>query len=261
MKPIWNGTLSFGLVTIPIKLFSAIEPRTTHFTMLCNTCNKPLHYERYCTHCDKEVAWDDIVKGLALGNKKFVVLTKEKINTLKPHTTDTLEITEFVDRDQVSPLYLENHYYVSCHTGGSKAFNLFTQALEHAGKIAIGTFVMHDKEHVCAIQPYEDILLLSTLYYAYEIRKTKSIAPQKTKAIPGELKLALQLIGQLSEKKLNLAKYKDTFANKLAKAIKKGAGKKVTARKKEKITKTKKQKITLTDSLKASLKHRRTAHA
>jgi len=253
MKAIWSGTISFGLVNIPVQLFSAIESHTFGFRLLHAKCNTPLTYHRYCPHCKKEVTWENTVKGLEQDDGTFIVLTKEEIEKLKPSKTDTIEIKEFVERSQISMLYINSHYYIAPTKKGQKAFFLFAEALKNSNKVAVGQFIMREKEYVIAINSYENGLLLNTLNYDYEIRNIKDIPlpAKKPKIEKKELQLAQKLITQLTHKKFNISKYKDTFAQALQKAIKAVKKGKKPPRRREN-HKAKKQK-SLADALRASL--------
>jgi len=256
MKPIWQGYLSFGLVTIPISLFSAVEAQTVGFTMLCGTCNNPITYKRWCDHCKKEVVWDNLVKGLKLKKDTYFVLTKENLQALKPKKTESIAITEFVDPVQINLIYFEKHYYVTPKKSGEKAYFLFVAALSKADKVAIGTFVMKDKEHVCVISPYQNALLLTILNYDYEIRSFDYLETIKTvpKISTDELNLALQLIEQRTKKKFDISEFKDTFVERLAQTIKKNSGRKkaIVSKKPEKAIPDQ----SIMGSLKASLKEK-----
>ncbi len=260
MKAIWDGSLSFGLVTIPIRLYSATESHSLGFKVLCGKCHNQLTYSRYCPKCKKEVPWENVIKGLKLPSGKYFIATPEKIKELKPEKTDTISVVEFIDKDEINFIYLKSHYYLAPKKKSENAYFLFQQALENSNKVGIGTFVMRDKEYVCTITPYETGLLLTTMNYAYEIRPIKSIAALKKmpKVKPAELKLANQLIKQLTKKKFDLTQFKDTFAEKLKKAIK--TGKKVKPKTSEKKKRPKKESTsgkkteeTILASLRASL--------
>jgi DNA end-binding protein Ku len=227
MKPIWQGTLSFGLVTIPVGLYSAIEEHSLSFTLLCETCNNPITYKRWCNHCRKEVSWDHITKGLKLKKDTYFILTQEQLQTLKPTKTETIALEEFIDPALIDPIYLEKHYYIAPKKSGEKAYFLFVEALRESHKVAIGVFVMRDKEHVCVIFPYKESLLLTTLNYAYEIKDMDALETLKTipKIKPDELKLAMKLIEMQTKKKFDITKLKDHFAERLEAVVKKGKGK------------------------------------
>jgi DNA end-binding protein Ku len=271
MKPVWSGSLSFGLVNIPINLYTTIRPPVTAFHMLCATCNHPIKYERWCPRCKKEVTWEHVVKGIDLGNNKFFVLTKEHIEKLKPQKSDVFQIIEFISTDKVPPIFYENHYYAIANKSSHHAFSLFKTALEETKTTALGSFVMREKEHLAVITPYQDIFLISTLHYSYEMYLTSALPkqPKTAKIQAGELKLAKQLIDQLTVKTFDIARFKDTFAQHLIQEIKKGKSKKIRkTQAKEKPIKLAKDK-TLTTMLKASLKkhpkpsihHRHVGHA
>lgn len=260
MKSIWKGSISFGLVTIPVRLYSAVQEHAIGFTLLHNKCHTPIFYKRWCDHCKKEVAWADVVKGLKLENGSYAILTQEKLKALKPKTTDSISIVEFVDANQIEPIYLEHHYYLGPEKAGEKSFYLFLAALEKSGKVAIGTFVMREKQYLCVINPYENTLLLTTLNYAYEIRPLAEVPnlteiPKKLET--AELKLAQDLIGALSKKKFDLDKFKDTFAQELKAALKSTKKEKISKKKKEKVpivVKKQKDESSLMTALRASLK-------
>lgn len=257
MKSIWKGTISFGLVTIPVCLYSAIQEHVLGFKLLHAKCHTPISYKRWCEHCNKEVGWSDVVKGLKQEDGSYFILTQEKLKELKPEKTDQLSIIEFVNATQIEPIYLEHHYYLGPEKAGQHAFYLFKKALEQSGKVAIGKFVMRDKEYVCVINPYQAALLLSTLNYAYEIRSIADVpnlkAPKSLAA--GELKLANQLIDQLTVKTFKLEQFKDTFAQALKEAIRKSKNQKSRKKVKEKTApKVKKEKEgSLSHALRASL--------
>jgi DNA end-binding protein Ku len=240
------------------------------FKLLCKKCHTPIVYERWCKKCNKEVAWADIVKGLKLEDGSYFILTQEKLKELKPETTDRIDIVEFVQADQIKPIYLEHHYYLGPEDENEKAFFLFKQALAQSNKVAIGNFVMRDKEYVCVINPYENTMLLTTLNYAYEIRPLEEVPQLPKKAMElnaSELKLADQLIDRLTVKKFNLAQFKDTFAEQLKAAIKKGKKEKIKEKPKERAVAAKKKKgessimTALRASLQAPGKKSEVAHA
>ena len=124
MKALWQGVLSFGLVNIPVGLFTAIKNHAIGFTLLCSECNTPIHYKRWCEHCQKEVEWNSVVKGLKLKNGEYFILTQESIRKLKPTKTDALQISEFISPALIDPIYLDKHYYVAPIKNGERAYFL-----------------------------------------------------------------------------------------------------------------------------------------
>lgn len=254
MKPIWQGTLSFGLVTIPVSLFSAIQSHSLGFTLLCGVCHTPITYKKWCNHCNKEVEWNSIVKGIKIKKDTYFILTQENLHKLKPIKTEEIDIIECIDPALISPIYLENHYYLAPKKRNEKAFFLFARALNETQKVAIGHFVMKDKEHVCVILPYENGLLLTTLNYAYEIKDIESLETLKSipKLSTQEIDLAKAIINQLNKKKFDISVFKDTFAEKLVAALKKRKKSKLLIAQ-EKKSKKIGSETDLISSLKASL--------
>src|SRR5579872_3949064 len=256
MKAIWEGSLSFGLVAIPIRLYPAAQEHTLGFKMLCGTCKNPIHLIRWCPHCKKEVAWDNVLKGVEVAKGKYVALTKEMFKKLKPTKTNSIAILSFVQKEIVDPVYFNSHYYAAPATS-HRAYALLQHALGTTGRVAIGNFVMRDREHMCMIESYHTGLLLTTLYYEYEVRPAENI-PAFQKKEPtissNELKLAKQLIDQLTQKTLDMSQFKETFAQEIKKLIKqKAKGKVIRAERLPHVRKTKEKEKTVADMLKASL--------
>ena len=260
MKSIWNGSISFGLVSIAIDLYSAVQEHVLGFKVLCQKCSTPVSYKRWCQHCKKEINWDNTVKGLEIQKGKYIVLTQEVIKKLRPEKTNSIDIVEFVDVSAIAPIYYRSHYYAAPGKHAQKAYALLQESLKSMGKAAIGTFVMRDKKYVCALQWYDAGILISTLHYDYEIRamsKVRQLTSKQAKFNATELTLAKQLIRSLGKKKFNIAQFKDTFAQELKKLLKKHAqGKmsKVNAKK----AKTNQSSPTLIKQLQESLE---SAHA
>lgn len=251
MKIIWKGSIAFGLVNIPIELYSATESHALGFTLLHEKCKTPLQYHRWCPHCKKEVPWHQTVKGLEKSDGSYMILTQEALKKLQPIKTEQIEVLEFVDQDEIDIIYLNNHYYVApAKKGTNNAYALFIKALEKLNKVAIARFVMRDKEYICAIQPYKNYLLLTTFHYGYEIRALDKLAFTKVVTVkPAELKLAQEFIKKLSVTKLDLSKFTNRFAQEI-KALLKNKTKKVGPRD---IAKVVKKKSSLMDSLKANI--------
>ncbi len=242
MKISWKGSISFGLVNINVELYSAIAHQALGFKLLHSSCHKPISYHRWCPHCKKEVIWEDVVKGIKLANGSYFIMTPENIKKLKPEKTDIITIIEFVNHDALDPLLLDKHYYVAPSKTPYNAFFLFAQALEDLGMVAIGQVVLRDKQYVCAIRPYKNMLLLTTLNYAYEVKRLPKMEELKKPKLPvKDLKLAESFIKKLSKKKFDITQYKDTFATELLKRIKnfeKGKQPKKRAKKPEKLKET-----------------------
>jgi len=226
MRATWKGTISFGLVSIPVELYAAISAQSLGFKLLHAQCNAPVNYQRYCSKCNNVIEWSEVTKGLKLTDGTYFIATPANIKKLRPGKTDAIEIVEFVDEFAIDPLYFNAHYYVLPSKLNDKAYFLFTEALQKKKKTAVGRFVLRDKEHICAIQPYKGGLLLTTLNYAYEVRQMPKLDELKPPKISAkELALAQELMKKLYKKSFDINEFKDTFAEKLkAQIVKKAKG-------------------------------------
>ncbi|OJW46628.1 MAG: Ku protein [Alphaproteobacteria bacterium 41-28] len=250
---IWKGSINFGLVSIPVQLYSAVQPHVIGFKMLHSACNTPIANKRWCPHCNKEITWEEIVKGLKLPDGTYFVITKENLQKLRPEKTDTIEVVEFVDTRTVPPVYYDQHYFVIPQKSTNKAFFLLAAALKEREQSAVAQFVLRDKDYICLLQPYESGLLMTTLHYDYEIKHLDLFDKLKVpaKLDKQELKLAELLMSKLHKKKFDISHFKDTFAVRLAKAIKlKQKGKRVKIKVAKPATAP---EISLMDALRASL--------
>lgn len=250
MKTIWKGSLNFGLVTISIELYSAIQEHVVSFKLLHDTCKTPIHNLHWCPHCKKALTWDHIVKGLPLDKNKFFIITKQALRELKPFKSSTIALTTFIDESELDPLWTNQHYYALPQKTDDRAYALFVTALETEKKIALGTIIMKDKEHICVFRPYHNRLLMTTLHYAYELRPLPP-AQKSIRFTFEELEVAHYLIKKLSKKTLSLEQFKDTFIEQLKKAVtqKLKPGKKITVKK----IKPSEKKETLLETLQKSV--------
>jgi DNA end-binding protein Ku len=226
MRALWNGSLSFGLVNIPVSLYSAAEERALSFKLFDKHGNCPISYIKVCREDHKEVPKEDIVKGYEYQKGDYVVLDEKDFKKAAPEKTDHIDILQFSDIAEVDPMYFEKPYYIEPDKKAGKAYSLLRDALLDSKKVGIARFVMKNKEHIAAIIPHGNILILLQLRFQDEIRKPDlKIPPSKyTKA---ELETGLKLIDQLT-KKIDLKKYKDTYTIELMKVIKaKAKGKRI----------------------------------
>lgn len=254
-KSIWNGYIVFGLVNIPIKLYSAIESKATSFKLLHTEDNGSIHNKRVCATCKKEVAWEDTVKGFEITKGEYLILSKQELEAIKPEKTKNLEIVEFVDAKQLDPIHFNSHYYIGPQKERERAYFLFKEVLVSSAKMAIGRFTMREKQYICAIESYNEGLLLTTLNYSYEIRNIGEIEELKgkPKLKEEELKLAKELINRLYQSEFNITEFKDSFADELKSIVKKkGKGETVTVE--EIPQEVVKREKNLVEALKASLR-------
>lgn len=226
MKSIWTGSLGFGLVNIPIKLYSAIESSNLDLDMLDRKDLSNIRFKRVNENTGKEVAWDNIVKGY-LYNDRYVVVDEQDFKKAMPEKTAHIDIIQFVDAQEIESVYFESPYFVQPEKGGARAYGLLEEALSKTGKAGLGSFVMRDREHMCMIRPYEKILILHRLRWAQELRDPAEIKMPAAKYKSGELQMAITLIKQLT-RHADLAKFKNEYSDKLLGIIKaKAKGKKI----------------------------------
>lgn len=219
MKTIWKGSLSFGLVSIPIELFSAVQQHAFGFTLLHETCHTPLNYYRWCEHCQKDVEWQHTVKGIKLADGTYFTMTQAQLKDLKPKKSDQLTLIACIDEDTVEPLYFDQHYYVLPVKPQEKSFHLLLAVLKKKKKELVVRAIFREKEYICLLKPYQDILVLTTLNYSYEIKTVPQVEHAEPSLPPKELALAEQLLMTWYTKKFSLTKFKDTFAEQLMQTI------------------------------------------
>lgn len=240
MHTIWKGSISFGLVNIPIKLHAATEDKDIKLRTLHKECHSPIKYEKVCPVCEKEVKNEDIVKAYEYTKGKFVVLDNEDLENLKKENEDkAVEIIDFVKMEQIDPIYFDKSYYMSPHEGGSKAYSLLRKALEESQKVGLAKMVIRSKEQLGVIRVYENTLIMETIHYPDEVRKAGDVpnVPNEDKVTQKELDTAILLIDQLTTE-FEPEKYKDDYRTALLELIEsKRTGKEVvTAKPKETAT-------------------------
>ncbi|OYT42000.1 MAG: Ku protein [Candidatus Aenigmarchaeota archaeon ex4484_224] len=220
-RAIWSGSISFGLVTIPIKVYPAIKQKEIKFNLVDKE-GHPIKYKYWCEEENREVPKDEVRKAFKISKDKYIIIEKNDLEKLKLKTTKTIEIIEFIDISQIDPIFYETAYYLAPSQGGEKAYFLFAEALRLSNKAAIAKVVMRNKEYLVAIRAYKKGLVMHILHYIDEIRDIEEIPELKT-LIPlkeEELKLAQALIEKLTEKEVDLSKFKDTYTEALKKLIK-----------------------------------------
>lgn len=199
-RAIWKGSLVFGLVNIPVKLYAATKDRAISFSMLHSECQTPLKYKRWCPTCDREVGWNEIDKGFEITKNKFIPITKEELEGLQLKTVKNIDIQKFVDSAAIDSIYFNTHYYLAPDEGGEKAYSLLRDVLALTNKVAIGRVVIHNKEHVVAVRPYQKGLIMTTLHYPNEVIDINKIEElgKPVELKEQELEIAKALIEHLS---------------------------------------------------------------
>ncbi len=243
-----KSVITFGMVAIPIAMYTATQDKDIHFNQLHKEDNSRIRYKKTCAHCGKEIKAEDIVKGFEYDKDKYVVVTDEEIEKIKTEKEKSIQILHFAQLGQISPVYYDKTYQAAPEPGGEKAFELLRAALMAQQKVAIGKTVMGTKDTLMAIIPREDGVLISTMFYADDIRELqKSYA--KPEVSKPELNMAKTLINSM-DTPFDPAKYKDEYQTKLRELIEtKISGKEVVAAQPESTGKV----IDLMEALKASV--------
>ena|SRR5690606_33228638 len=219
MRTMWSGAVNFGLVNIPIKLYSASETQGLDFDMLHSKDLSPIRFARVCREDGKEVPWDEIVKGYQYRKGDYVVLTKEDFEKADPGRQDTIDILAFANVSEVDPIYFEKPYYLEPDKGAAKVYALLASALEESGKVAIAKYVFRNREHIGCLRPQDGLLVLLQMRFAAEVRSPQELKiPSGKDVTKSELKLAHQLIDQLT-KPFDPEEYKDTYREELERII------------------------------------------
>ena len=249
MRAIWTGAIGFGLVNIPVRIFSATEDSNLDLDMLDKKDHANIKFKRVNEHTGKEVPWSNIVRAYNLDGK-YVVLSDEDFQKAMPEKTKTIEISAFVNEADVETMLYEAPYYLEPEKQGKRAYALLHTALLKSKKAGLGSFVLRNKEHLCLIKASKQLLILQRLRFAQEIRKPDDLDIPDTAPKPAELKMALSLIDQLSGP-FEIDEYKDLYSSKLMQLIKAKASGKKTAAPPMKVVHSKTRD--LMDQLKASL--------
>jgi DNA end-binding protein Ku len=228
MRSIWKGSISFGLVNIPVRLYSASKERELKFVLLHKKDHSQIRYARICKTEDKEIPWSEIEKGFEYKDGQYVVLSQEDFNKADPEKTKSIEIVNFVDESEVDTIYFAKPYYLEPEKNAGSAYSLLRESLKKAKKVGIAKYVFHNHEHIGVIKPYGDLLLLMQLRYDEEIVVPEELKTGKTtKATSKEIQMALKLIEQLTEP-FNPQEFKDTYTEEIKEIIaKKAKGKKI----------------------------------
>ena len=225
MRSIWNGSISFGLVSIPVKLYSGSEDRRIDLDMLDKNDHARIRYKRVNEDTGKEVEWKDIVKGFKKDDG-YVILEKDDFDQANMKKTKTIDIEEFIDEDEVADVLFKKPYFLEPQKEGGKSYNLLLQALKKTGKLGVATFVMRQKEHLSLVGIYRDALVLHVIRFEDEIRNPGELKLTKTKVKAKEVDMAVSLIEQYTSD-FDFKKYKDINNDQFMKIIEsKATGKK-----------------------------------
>jgi DNA end-binding protein Ku len=217
-RAIWTGTISFGLVNVPVRMYRAIKEHKLHFHYLHTKDDSPIGYAKYCKKENKPVSDDEISKAFEVSKGKYVYLDGKDLEAAKVEGYRTIELTDFVPYEAIDPIYFEKTYFLGPADGSEKVYALLAKAMENSGLAGIGTYVMRDREHLGCIRIREGVLTLERLFFADEIRPAKGLKPSRVSVSKQELEMAEQLIDRFSGR-FQPEKYKDTYTDALKKIV------------------------------------------
>ena len=262
-RPVWSGTISFGLVNVPVKAYTAVRDHDVHFHQLDKKSGARIRYEKVSAKSGREVDPDDIEMGFEISEGRHVTFDKKELEALRPKSTKAIEVTDFVSLVDVDPIYYERTYWLAPDgDAASRAYQLLRAAMEETERVAIGTVAMRNKEYLTAIRPLDGVLAMSTMRFADEVVPRKDIdelPARKTKPAAKEMQMAKQLINSLAGD-WDPKQYQDTYVEELKARIKaKDKGKDVVEE--EPDTKKTADIIDLTEALERSLQGERSGAA
>lgn len=213
MHTMWKGAISFGLVNIPIKMFTATEEKDIRFRFLHKECNTPLKYQKTCPTCRREVNESEIVRGYEYEIGHFIIMTDNDISALQSEVDNkTIEILDFVNLPEIDPIYFDKSYYLAPQETGNKAYTLLLRAMQDTGKIAVAKMTIRNKQTLAALRVYQNVLVMETIFYPDEVRATSLIPglAEKADVVAKELDIATRLIETLTAP-FNPEKYHDEY--------------------------------------------------
>ncbi len=230
-RAIWSGAISFGLVNVPVKLFSATSPKSVRFHQLSSKTGARIRQKRVDPTTGEEVPFEDIVKGYEITPEHYVLISSEELEALDPKATRTIDIEEFVDLAEIDPIYYDHSYYLAPAAGGAKAYRLLVDAMRESEKVAIGRLVMRTKQQLCALRPSGGVLTLSTMLFGDEVLEPDRLdeldGVEEAEATARELTMAQQLIESLSAE-FEPTKYHDEYRERVLDLIeRKAAGEEI----------------------------------
>ncbi|MDI3257350.1 MAG: Ku protein [Kyrpidia sp.] len=245
----WKGSISFGLVNIPVKLFSAVEDRDIHFRQLHSRCKTPIQYKKWCPHCNQAVGMQDIVRGYEWRPGEFVLLTDEDLARLPLPSLHTVEIAQFVKTGDIDPIYFARTYYLSPQEFGEKPYKLLYQAMRETGLAALAKIALRNKEHLSLLRCYEHVLALSFLHFPNELRSPAELPDLGAIELKAaELEMAKDLIGRLET-----PFHPDAFHNEYGEALRQYISAKVSEDHVVQIRPARGSVVDLMEALRASL--------
>lgn len=220
MHTVWKGAISFGLVHVPVKMFTATEDKDVHLRYIHKPCGTPISYTRTCPHCEKPTEWEEITRGYEYEKGRFVLFDDDELEALKPETVRTIQILDFVNLEEIDPIYYQKTYYLSPDQAGGGAYNLLLEAMRQSGRIGIAKIAIRSKSSLAAIRVVDNCICLETMFYPDEIRGLQGVPnlPENVQVNDRELDMAKLLIDQLTGP-FEPEKYTDDYRVALLEAI------------------------------------------
>ncbi len=221
-RAIWTGSISFGLVNVPVKLYSAVDQKEVHFSQFEEGSGAKIRYKRVSEKTGKEVPYEKIVKGYEVSKGRFVIVTPEELESVEPGRSRTIDITDFVEAAEIDPIHYQKSYYLAPDDdAAAKAYSLLAKAMEKADRIGIATFVMRSKEYLAAIRPQDGVLVLETMFFADEVRdpvEEIDKLPAKARVGKKDVDMAVSLIEAMSAK-WDPTNYRDTYTERVEQLV------------------------------------------
>ncbi len=217
-RAIWSGTISFGLVSIPVRMFAAVSEHKLHFNLLHRKDESPIGYEKVCKLEGKEVPDSEIAKAYEIEKGEFVYVEDEDFEAAQAEGGHAFDIEQFVPIEEIDPIYFERSYYLAPQDGGEKVYTLLVRAMEDAGLAAVGTFVMRDREYLGCLRIREGVITLERMYFADEIRPTSDVKPARARVNKSELDMAASLIDRFKGS-FDISKFEDMYTSRLLHVI------------------------------------------
>jgi DNA end-binding protein Ku len=222
----WKGMLNFGLVSMPVKLYTAVTSKSVHFTQLHGADHARVYTKRFCVADDEEVAYDELVRGFELAPERYVVVEDSELEALAPEFTRTIEIEDFVELQEIDRIYLDQPYHVVPGRGGAKSYHLLSDAMRQTGKVAIARVVLRSRERLVTIAPGEGAMLMTTMHYGDEVNSTselRELDDVQMQVSERELEIARRLVRSLAEP-FDIGRYRDSYRESVLDLIDRKAG-------------------------------------
>ena len=210
-RSIWKGAMGFGMVSVPVKLYSATEEKTVHFNQLHKDCQTRIQMPRWCPTCDRKVEQAEIVKGYPVGDNQYVLMEEADFASLPVKSLKTIDVVAFVEGGQIDPRHYNKPYFLAPEDAGTKAFSLFLQAMAKVNMVGICKLGYREREHLATIRAFGGVILLQTLYYSDELRNPDEVAYKRIDVSDKEMEMAITLLQTLQTPNANLGQYEDEY--------------------------------------------------